>query len=86
MLLERSAIRAEKYHDVAERLLEGLVESAGRHVDQAGGELGQERLEPKTLFQVDIERSAGGAAVQQPRDQQRLDDDDKGCTEEVPRQ
>jgi hypothetical protein len=55
-------------------------------VDQARRKLGQERLEPQALFQVDTDRAAGGATIQEQRDEQSLDGDENGRTEEVPRQ
>jgi hypothetical protein len=86
MLVERPAIGPEECHDLAERLLERLVQPAGRHVDQACGELGQQRLEAQALFEVGTQGSARGAAMEEQRDQCRLHDDEKRYAEDLPRQ
>ncbi len=81
VLVERPAIRAQERHDLAEPLLERLVESGGRDMDQAGGELGQEGLEAQALFEEDPGQPVPPVAHEQQDDQQGLDHDQERCSD-----
>ena len=66
-------------------MLESLVEIARRHVDQARGELRQERLEAQALFEQHACRHARDEAAQEEHDQHCLDDDQQRGAEGIPR-
>ena len=53
-------------------------------MNQTRGELRQEGLESKALFQLRIRSRVPAAVLEQPRDQQRLDAYDDGGGDEVP--
>ena len=49
--IEIAAIHAEERDDLPESALQRRVEIAGRHVDQPGRQVGEQRLEPQALLQ-----------------------------------